>query len=200
MIYKGYGNWWKCHWDKRKLPTHCISEEAFIPLSPKASLIFQFIHLYIHPSIDPSIHHLSIHPSAAALIHPYIHPPKSSHSMSQLPPPVKTKMPLGFVDQKTWGPTTNGKRHELVGERGRSLWGGDGWVRRKDREGPSVRSHWGQGMAATFTKPNSPEEQSTSPVAVDYSIITSASLTVSHFNHSLFKIHTTCRVAAAIKC
>lgn len=110
MIYKGYGNWWKCHWDKRKLPTHCISEEAFIPLSPKASLIFQFIHLYIHPCIDPSIHHLSIHPSVAALIHPYIHSPKSSHSMSQLPPPVKTKTPLGFVDQKTRGATSDGKR------------------------------------------------------------------------------------------
>lgn len=54
-------------------------------------------------------------------------------------------------------------------------------MRRKDREGPSVRSHWGQRMAATFTKANSLEEQSTSPVAVDYSIITSTGLTVSHF-------------------
>lgn len=73
-------------------------------------------------------------------------------------------------------------------------------MRKKDREGPSVRSHWGQRMAATFTKANSPEEQSTSPVAVDYSIITSTSLTVSHPNHSLFKIHTTCRMVGVIKC
>lgn len=73
-------------------------------------------------------------------------------------------------------------------------------MRRKDGEGPSVRSHWGHGMAATFTKPNSPEEQSTSPVAVDYSIIASASLAVSHFSRSLFKIHTTRGAAGAIKC
>lgn len=50
------------------------------PYPPKASLIFQFIHLYIHPRIDPSIHHLSIHPSAAALFHPCIHPLKSSQA------------------------------------------------------------------------------------------------------------------------
>lgn len=48
-----------------------------------------------------------------------------------------------------------------------------------DGEVPSVRSHWGQMMADTFTKANSPEEQSTSPVAADYSIITSIGLTAS---------------------
>lgn len=52
-------------------------------------------------------------------------------------------------------------------------WGGE------DGDAPSVRSHWGQVMAATFTKANSPEEQSTSPVAADYSIITSIGLTAS---------------------
>lgn len=78
--------------------------------------------------------------------------------------------------------------------------GGDGGVRKEDRVNLSVRSHWGQRMAATFTKANSPEEQSTSPVAVDYSIITSTSLTVSHSNHSQFKIHITCRMLGAIKC
>lgn len=62
-------------------------------------------------------------------------------------------------------------------------------MRREDREGPNVRSHWGQRMAATFTKANRPQEQSTSAVAVDYSIITSASFTASRSDHSLFKIH-----------
>lgn len=47
------------------------------------------------------------------------------------------------------------------------------------REALNVRSHWGQVMADTFTKANSPEEQSTSPVAVDYSIIASIGLTAS---------------------
>lgn len=73
-------------------------------------------------------------------------------------------------------------------------------MRRKDREGPNVRSHWGQTVAATSTKANSAEEQSTSPVGVDYSIITFASPTVSHSNHSQFKIHTPCRMVEAIKC
>lgn len=75
-------------------------------------------------------------------------------------------------------------------------------MRGADREGPSVRSHWGQRVEATFTKANSPEKQSTSPVAVDHSIITSSSLTGSHLSHSLFKIHTSCRMGegGAIKC
>lgn len=49
----------------------------------------------------------------------------------------------------------------------------------EDGEAPSVRSHWGQVMADTFTNANSPEEQSTSPVAADCSIITSIGLTAS---------------------
>ena len=34
---------------------------------------------------------------------------------------------------------------------------GDGAVKGKDREDPNVTSHWGQRMAATFTKANSQE-------------------------------------------
>lgn len=51
---------------------------------------------------------------------------------------------------------------------------GDEAVRRMDREDPNVMSHWGQRMAATFSEANSQEEQSTSPVAVNYPIITSS--------------------------
>lgn len=73
-------------------------------------------------------------------------------------------------------------------------------MRGKDREGPNVRSHWGQTVAATFTKANSAEAQSTSPVGVDYSIITFTSPTVSHSIHSQFKIHTPRQMVGAIKC
>ena len=174
-----------CHQVERKLPAYCISQEAFIHLSLKVSLILQFIHLSFLPCIDPSIHHLSIHLSAAALTHPYIHPPSLSKRFNEpITSTCENKNTTWLCWLKTHGATSNcGKTISVlasVGKRGRRS------MRRKDREGPSVRSHWGQGMAATFTKANSPEEQSTSPVAVDYSIITSTSPTASHPNHSLY--------------
>lgn len=49
-------------------------------------------------------------------------------------------------------------------------------------------------MADTFTKAYSPEEQSTSPVAADYSIITSIGLTASISSTHYSKFMPTCNV------
>ncbi len=167
------------------------------------SLIFpDIIHLSIYLSVLSSMHrplHLSsVHPSITCCINSFKYPPTKSTQTIQWAHYIYNH--LAFVDQRLrvqhrtlatslacwWASCTLGRRA-----------GGARW---KHGEGPSVRSHWGQRMAATFTKANSPEEQSASPVAVDYSIITSTSPTVSHSNHLLFKIHTTCRMVGAMKC
>lgn len=123
--------------------------------------------------------------------------------MSQLPTPKEAETPLGFADQKSRTKTAGGAKLDAVerqlivmrgGGGGADEWGG------RTCEGPSVRSHWGQVTAATFTKANSPEEQSTSPVAVDYSIIAATSVGTSRFNLSRFKIHTPHKWAHAMKC
>lgn len=107
--------------------------------------------------------------------------------MSQLPTPEEAQTPLGFADQTSGTKTAGGANLDaaklIVMSGGASECGGRTW------EGPSVTSHWGQGTTATFTKANSPEEQSTSPVVVDYFIITSASVAVSRLNLLHFKIH-----------
>lgn len=88
--------------------------------------------------------------------------------MSQLPTPEEAGTPLGFAGQgsriKTAG-VANLDAAKLMVLRGRA-------GVPPSEEGPSVTSHWGQATTATFTKANSPEEQSTSPVAVDYFIMT----------------------------
>lgn len=174
------------------------------------SLISQGItHPSIYPPVLSSMHRplysLSVLPSISCRTKPPIRPPTVSTQVSrwayyffsrkQKPPAAS----VAITDPKTQTVATPSTRRWCMNV----AWivgGGNAGVRIKDREGPSVRSHWGQTMAATFTKANSPEEQSTSPVAVDYSIITSTSLTVSHSKHSLFKIHTACRMVGAIKC
>lgn len=146
-------------------------------------------HLSIHPPVHSStyrpLHSSSVHPSISRRIIPPMHPPtkvQPSDSMSQLPTPKETETPLGFVDQKSCIKTskTEGDAAEprLIVMRGRS------------GEGPSVRSHWGQATAATFSKANSPEEQSTSPVVGDYSIIASASVATPSLAFQKFIRHT----------
>lgn len=123
--------------------------------------------------------------------------------MSQLPTPKEAETPFGFADQKSRIKTAGGAKLDAAERRLIIMRGGCGGADElggRTWEGPSVRSHWGQVKAATFTKANSPEEQSTSPVAVDYSIITSTSVGTSRFNLSRFKIHTAHKRARAMKC
>lgn len=127
------------------------------------------MHLFMCTSLHvaiPSINQF-IHPSAATGVPISIHPPSSSRqfwpdlhrfafvncSQCRIKPVKVSKKVADFFYFFEWG--------------------------REDGEVSSVRSHWGQMMADTFTKAYSPEEQSTSPVAADYSIITSIGLTAS---------------------
>lgn len=118
--------------------------------------------------------------------------------MGQLATPKEAETPLGFAEQKSRIKAAGGAERRLIvvrgGGEGADEWGGRTW------EGPSVRSHWGQATPAAFSKANSPEEQSTSPVTVDEATITSARVAPSHFYLSHFKIHTAHKQARAMKC
>lgn len=112
--------------------------------------------------------------------------------MSQLPTPKEAETPLGFADQKSCIKTAGGAeldaaKPRMIVVRGRVgvRTSGEGGIGRVQVSGPI-----GVRRRRLHLPKLTAQKSTTSPVVVDYSIITCARVASSHLNLLRFKIHT----------